>query len=367
MSQFIWQNYRAVRAEFKLIKRTGTLPKFDSGRIRAELQGLGEALSKFADHRETLLKTLPLTPAFLDALQTVSIKFDVADTDIIDATIEGPWWVMTLCETFIMSILQEIHLEEVMKNSGYAEDALYEKIYLLNCTPEVKIVEFGTRRRASKQWQHEVVSKLLSECPENLVGTSNVALGVELDLPVRGTMAHEIFMGVAALFDHSSMSLRGSQQVVLKQWYDMYGKQSGVALTDTWGCKAFFADWTEEQARGWGGYRHDSGSIEAFILAAYNFHLHHGVGKVGKELVFSNALKVRDILKADELSRERGFFPVMGWGTNLTCDVGMPGLDIVVKLTSVNGRPTVKLSDDIGKTLGPEKKVAFYRDTFNQY
>jgi nicotinate phosphoribosyltransferase len=62
-----------------------------------------------------------------------------------------------------------------------------------------------------------------------------------------------------------------------------------------------------------------------------------------------------------------------GWGTNLTNDFRgcapepLPGLDpisLVCKVTSANGRPAVKLSDNLEKATGDPKEVQRYLRLF---
>ena len=43
--------------------------------------------------------------------------------------------------------------------------------------------------------------------------------------------------------------------------------------------------------------------------------------------------------------------PVFGIGTNLTNDLGVPSLDIVLKMIHTNHRPVIKITDSPGKTV----------------
>ena len=61
-----------------------------------------------------------------------------------------------------------------------------------------------------------------------------------------------------------------------------------------------------------------------------------------------------------------------GWGTLLTNDFRGPGagrnasipISIVCKVISANGRPTVKLSDNPTKAMGPQAEVERYKRVF---
>ena len=48
---------------------------------------------------------------------------------------------------------------------------------------------------------------------------------------------------------------------------------------------------------------------------------------------------------------------VAGWGTNLTNDLGLDSLSIVVKAAEANGYGTVKLSDNPAKAMGSKEDV----------
>ena len=56
-----------------------------------------------------------------------------------------------------------------------------------------------------------------------------------------------------------------------------------------------------------------------------------------------------------------------GIGTNLTNDVGIPPLNIVMKLVECNGQPVAKLSDSPGKTMCTDETfLAYLRQVFNR-
>jgi nicotinate phosphoribosyltransferase len=60
-----------------------------------------------------------------------------------------------------------------------------------------------------------------------------------------------------------------------------------------------------------------------------------------------------------------------GWGTNLTNDFrglvpdrGLDAFSLVCKAISANGKPTVKLSDNPNKAIGPDDEIARYKRVF---
>ena len=82
-----------------------------------------------------------------------------------------------------------------------AKTKLWEKIELLRKVPEVRISEFGTRRRHSFLWQEYVVQMMRVALGASLSGTSNTFLAYKHDLEAMGTNAHELPMAMAALAD----------------------------------------------------------------------------------------------------------------------------------------------------------------------
>jgi nicotinate phosphoribosyltransferase len=87
-------------------------------------------------------------------------------------------------------------------------------------------------------------------------------------------------------------------------------------------------------------------------------------------VIFSDGLDVDKIieLQAQFAGRVRTSF---GWGTLLTNDFrGLTEGDVlapfslVCKAVSANGRPTVKLSDNPRKAMGPADEIARYRRVF---
>lgn len=311
-------------------------------------------------------------------LPEVRVSLDQETNDIAIET-NGPWAMSTFWETVVMSEVNEVYFENFMQQSGLdimdvyneGQQRLDEKIATLKANPDIKIAEFGTRRHFSLTWQNHVVSELANHCPDNLVGTSNVALAREHNLKPIGTFAHEMPMVYAALADARGENIRASHQVFLDQWYDRYGEDLSIALTDTFGTDFFFTDFTKEQAENWHGTRHDSGDPIVFAERLIAFYEEKGIDPKDKTIVFSDGLDIDQIVTLQERFADK-MNVLFGWGTTLTNDLGIPALNIVMKAThvqdTVTGKAamTVKLSDNAGKHTGPQALVATYAtDYFN--
>jgi nicotinic acid phosphoribosyltransferase len=69
---------------------------------------------------------------------------------------------------------------------------MWEKVERLKRHPEIRISDFGTRRRHSHLWQRWCVEALKEGIGESFTGTSNVLLAMDTDLEALGTNAHEL-------------------------------------------------------------------------------------------------------------------------------------------------------------------------------
>jgi nicotinate phosphoribosyltransferase len=220
--------------------------------------------------------------------------------------------------------------------------------------------DFGLRRRFAGDWQREVVATLLRDVPQYLKGTSSLLLARDLGTVPIGTMGHEYLQ----TFQGTGVRLRDFQRAALEEWVQEYRGDLGIALTDTVGMDAFLADFDLYFAKLFEGLRHDSGDPVAWGEKALAHYAGLRIDPHSKRLVFSDSL---DMGKAIALYRHFGDRVNMGFGigTQLTNDVGLRPLNIVMKLVEVNGQPVAKLSDEPGKTLATDATfLAYLRQVF---
>ena len=149
---------------------------------------------------------------------------------------------------------------------------------------------------------------------------------------------------------------------MLDKWYDLYGKQLSIALTDTFGSKFFFEDF-KDMAKSWQGLRQDSGDPFKFGKTAIKYYKDLGIDPKEKLIIFSDGLDIDKIRKLQAMF-EGKIKIAYGWGTNLTNDRGIKPLSIVVKSVEANGKPLVKLSDNVAKAIGDKHTIARYKDAF---
>lgn len=290
------------------------------------------------------------------------------DTQDLSISSTGPWANVSLWETIVMSEVNEQYYKNMMIEQGLSKEEVFtegdrrldEKIAILKDRPDIKFSDFGTRRRFSAEWHDHVVERLATELPDNFVGTSNPWFAYKYDLKPIGTYAHEMPMVYAAMQDTEAGNPMQGHTRMMKDWYERYGEDLSIALTDTFTSDFFFADFTPEQAAEWRGLRHDSGDPIAFGEQAIAFYESHEIDPSTKTIIFSDGLDIDTIVKLADHFKGRVNL-MFGWGTSLMNDLGFKANNFVMKATHAGESDTVKLSDDEGKHTGPQSLVERYQ------
>ena len=278
----------------------------------------------------------------------------------LEIKVKGPWLHTILFEVPILAIVEEVYSRHYHSCIDFKEGELRikEKTKLIKSHAlghKLKIMEFGTRRRFNGEWQKQVLEYLVENNADNLVGTSNVLYAYELGLTPLGTMAHEYLQAFQAL----GLRLIDSQKAALEAWTKEYRGDLGIALTDVVGVDAFLKDFDSYFTKLYDGVRHDSGCPFEWANKMIAHYEKMGVDPMTKSLVFSDGL---DIPLAFELLTEfhEKTNLLFGIGTNLTNDVGIKPLSIVMKMIECEGQPVAKISDSAGKTMCADEAYLDY-------
>ncbi len=276
----------------------------------------------------------------------ITVKADPEAPNGIDITIEGPWLHTILFEIPVLAIVNEVYFRHQMPVADEKEGMkrLRAKIDLIRNEPDndnLKITDFGTRRRFSRAWQTTVTETLIRELGrEKFAGTSNVDLARRYGLIPIGTMAHEYLQACQAL----GPRLRDSQVYGFEMWAKEYRGDLGIALSDVYGMDPFLKDFDMFFCKLFDGARHDSGDPFLWGEKMIEHYRRNKCDPRGKTLIFSDALTVPRIIELYRRFNHRigvGF----GIGTNLMNDLGPEPLNIVVKMIRANGQPVAKISD----------------------
>jgi nicotinate phosphoribosyltransferase len=286
----------------------------------------------------------------------------------------GPWVDGVLWETPLLALIQELFFRSVLNRDGLEMQGICEqglgllqtKIDALNQHRHLEFLEFGTRRRFSADWQREVVRTLGEQLRfGQMIGTSNVKLAFDMGIPTSGTMAHQLFMVASALAvgEGRTHPLVHAQNEVLDAWEAQYADVDDgrllVALPDTYGSAFFLRHFGRERAERWRGFRQDSGDPIRAGEAVVQFYRDWEIQPAEKLLLPSDGLDVG--LMIGLFSHFNPTIPTkFGIGTNLTNDMGIPTMSLVMKPVEVNGQPVVKLSDNIAKATGDPEAIKQY-------
>jgi nicotinate phosphoribosyltransferase len=384
MGQVAFLKYLGVVVTYGFKNRTINVPLahiIDEGRLREELDNV-RTLSFSKSELHYLRGTNEYSDRmfcekYLEFLENLQLPEYHLERDGYQFKLEfsGNWAEAIYWETLALSIINELYYEALMdgvdatrfeRELTYAQGKvrLGDKIELLRDYPDITVTDFGTRRRRSRQWQDYVVGTMAEELPNQFIGTSNVKLAMDHDLLPMGTSAHEMYMVMSGIMHGSDHDIRSSHGQTLHDWWEQYGWGLSIALTDTYGSDFFFRDFNSIQAERWKGLRHDSGDPIEFGEKAISFYEGYGIDPMEKLLIFSDGLDVNTIIRIADHFRGR-INSSFGWGTNLTNDLGFGTLSLVVKATMANGNPTVKLSDNLAKAMGPEKDVERFKNIFD--
>lgn len=361
MQQAVYNLYREAEVEYRFINRgRAEFPAGFADRLRsgiAEMQQL-----QLTDEQYRYLLTFPyFTAVYLYWLRNYrynpnecSVQQDGGDLKL---TIQGPWHRTILWEVPLMSLISELYFDGHPTWSREERQLRNKSKALLFQAGEVQYADFGTRRRFSSANHHEVLCDLLAIDEPSLVGTSNVHFAHTMNLKPIGTMAHEWIM-----FHGAVCGYQKANPIALKNWFRVFGGELGVALTDTYTSELFFREFTKNTAVTFAGVRHDSGDPLAFADRTIKHYQEQDIDPKTKLIVFSDGLNPERVIEIKHYCKDR-INVSFGIGTNLTNDVNVKPLNMVIKMVrcreidSVPWRSAVKLSDEPGKHTGDPAEI----------
>ena len=418
MLQFIWKHYPKTQISFSLLNRTTSVRLAEMFTIE-ELTHQMEHARRLRFRKSELVWLAGNTfygrrgifePAFLEWLER---DFRLSDYELsikdgqFDLTFNGLWTETTMWELYTLSILDEMKTRAAMKKLrefgldilyARAKTKLWSKIERLRDVPGLAVADFGTRRRHSFLWQEYVVNAMAANLGSAFTGTSNAFLAHKHDLEAIGTNAHEIPMVLAAFAPNNNDALKASQYKVLEMWQATYEGALRIMLPDTFGTTQFLEN-APDWAADWTGQRVDSKNPyiagdeyiawlklrgrdprEKLIIASdaldvdeiLGLHAYFG-GTLAKSVTAADFHSASDFHDPKKWTANRRIRFSAGWGTLLTndfrgCDPAGSGdfdpVSLICKVSSVEGNPAVKLSDNYAKALGSPEEIERYRKVF---
>lgn len=387
MCQSIFRNRPDTTVEFSLINRSKTVrlaELIDEGELREQLDyirslRLTRGESTWLRGNTFYGKRQMFRPDFMEWFENLQLppyRLEKRDGQY-ELTFEGKWPEVMLWEIPALTVLMELRSRAVLgKMKRFELQVLYargmtklwEKIERLQKLDGLKIADFGTRRRHSFLWQDWAVQAMMEGLGTAFTGTSNCLIAMRHDIEAIGTNAHELPMVYAALAENDERLAQAPYQV-MADWHEEHEGNLRIILPDTFGTEGFLKRapaWLSK----WTGIRIDSGDPAQGAEAAIRWWQERGEDPRQKLVIFSDGL---DVDKIEELHRQfRGRVKVsFGWGTLLTNDFrglvpndALAPFSLVCKAVSANGRPTVKLSDNPNKAMGPADEIERYKRVF---
>lgn len=387
MCQSVFRNRPDTTVTFSLINRSRHIrlaDLIDEGELREQLDHirtlrLTRGESTWLRGNMFYGKRQMFRPDFMEWFENLTLPpYHLEKRDgQYELTFEGKWPEVMLWEIPALAVLMELRGRTVLNRMrrfelqvlyARAMTKLWEKVERLRRVEGIKIADFGTRRRHSFLWQDWCVQAMTEGLGEGFVGTSNCLIAKNRDLEAIGTNAHELPMVYAALAD-SDEELARAPYEVLQDWHDEHEGNLRIILPDTFGTKGFLErapDWLAS----WTGIRIDSGDPVEGAETAIAWWKSRGEDPRKKRIIFSDGLDVDRILDLHRRFAHRAMVS-FGWGTLLTNDFrglteddALAPFSLVCKAVAANGRPTVKLSDNPEKAMGPPEEIARYKRVF---
>ena len=387
MCQSIFRNKPDTNVTFSLINRSRTIrlaELVDEGELREQLDHvrslrLTRGESTWLRGNTFYGKRQMFRPDFMEWFEGLRLPpYHLEKRDgQYELTFEGKWPEVMLWEIPALSVLMELRSRAVLETMGRFElqvlyaramTKLWEKIERLRGTPGLRIADFGTRRRHSFLWQDWCVQAMREGLEGAFTGTSNCLIAMRSEVEAIGTNAHELPMVYSALANTDTELLQAPYRV-LADWQEEHDGNLRIMLPDTFGTSGFLKN-APDWLAGWTGIRIDSGDPATAAETAIRWWKERGEDPTQKLVIFSDGLDVEQI---ETLHKQfKGRVKVsFGWGTMLTndfrglvADDALAPFSLVCKAVSANGRPTVKLSDNPNKALGPKAEIERYKRVF---
>jgi nicotinate phosphoribosyltransferase len=381
MMQVVLHQFPSAQVEYKFKCRNPGVPLAPfAEEIRSEIAFLCSL--RFQDAELAYLRSLRFIKSdFVDflglfRLNEKYVTVSPLPSGEVEILIKGPWLHTIPFEIPVLAIVNEVYFKntQVLPDLIEGRRRLDAKLAMLQSPglEDLKIADYGTRRRFSKAWHEEVLrvlktklgtseSPVSNKRPGQLAGTSNVLFAMKLGLIPLGTMAHEYLQACQAL----GPRLRDSQVYAFESWAKEYRGDLGIALSDVYGMTAFLSDFDLFFCKLFDGARHDSGDPFEWGERMLAHYMKNRVDPKTKTLIFSDGLTVPRTIELYKQFKGRCQL-AFGIGTNLTNDLGYDALQIVLKMVRCNGQPVAKLSDTPSKNMcEDERYMGYLRQVFD--
>jgi nicotinate phosphoribosyltransferase len=366
MGQAVFNQYPNVHVTYRFINRGGT--KFTTrfvSLLREQIDSFSNLSLQDDEYYFLRDKCYYLKPTYLDFLR--GYRFDPSEVTIrcnkdgvMDLRIAGPWFRVIFWEVPLLALISELHFAghnvsrgpKWIEPSADAFQLMKQKATKIKFH-KIKVADFGSRRRFSHHIQDKLTETMKLHAGEHFVGTSNLFFAKKYGVTPIGTQAHEFIMAHAVMF-----GFKMAHKMSFESWVNEYQGNLGIALADTFTHDVFFKDFTTKYAKLFDGIRCDSGKEVNVAHRLIEHYKSKHIDPTTKTVVFSNGLTTDRAIEIND-SLGQDIKCSFGIGTHFTNDVGCIPLNMVIKMDSCNGIPTIKLSDEEGKETGNAKMIEY--------
>lgn len=366
MQNAVLKLFPSVKAKYELINRGKHLFPKNFANVMKETINIMSELKLSEKERLFLQKSCPyLDSSYLDFLK--SYQYNPKEVSIsqkgenIKIKIEGLWSRTILWEVPLMAIISELYYKLIGAkciSDTKIVSSIKEKLKFYKKL-KVKIGEYGTRRRFSYKVQKLVLKVLTEEKLPFFIGSSNVHFSHIFSINPIGTQGHEWIMFHAAKY-----GLNIADRVAMENWLNIYKGKLGIALSDTYTSSIFFKNFNKKLSNIFKGIRHDSGDPIFFIKKAIKHYKKLKINPLEKIIVFSDDLNPKKVAYISSFCKKK-IIPFFGIGTNFTNDVGLPTMNMVIKMIETffhkKWISVVKLSNVKEKSTGKKNILILAR------
>ncbi|BAM99706.1 nicotinate phosphoribosyltransferase [Blattabacterium cuenoti] len=363
MQNAVIKLFPLVKAKYEFINRgQHSFPKNFDKILRENLNKMAY-LKLSNEERVYLEKYCPyLDSSYLDFLN--KYQYNPKEVNIfqkgenIKMHIEGLWSRTILWEVPIMSIISELYYKLTGSQSISEKkitDMTKEKLKKYKKL-QVKIGEFGTRRRYSYKVHKLVLETLKEEGEPFFIGSSNVHLSHIFSIKPIGTQGHEWIMFHAAKYGFNI-----ADRIAMENWINIYQSNLGIALSDTYTSPIFFKNFNKKLSSIFQGVRHDSGDPLSFAKETIKHYKKFKINPIKKKILFSDNLDPSKVAYISSFCKNQ-INTYFGIGTDFTNDVGVPSMNIVIKMIKAipekKWTSVVKLSNVQEKSTGNKNMIS---------
>lgn len=362
MQNAVIKLFPSAKAKYEFINRgRHSFPKNFAKILKENLNKMAY-LKLSSEERIYLEKYCPyLDTSYLDFLN--KYQYNPKEVNIfqkgenIQMHIEGLWSRTILWEVPLMAIISELYYkltgakkisEEKITRITKEKLKKYKKL-------QVKIGEFGTRRRYSYKVHKLVLKTLTEEGHPFFIGSSNVHFSHIFSIKPIGTQGHEWIMFHAAKYGFNM-----ADRIAMENWFNIYKGKLGIALSDTYTSPIFFKNFNKKLSNIFKGVRHDSGDPIFFAQETIKHYKKFKINPIIKKIIFSDNLDPYKVSYISSFCKNK-INTCFGIGTNFTNDVGLPSMNIVIKMVKAIPEEkwisVVKLSNIKEKSTGKKDMI----------